>query len=290
MKIVFSFCLMFVLSNSFAQTADEYFKKAKDLENTKNYEMALDAINMALAMDSLNIDYYDVKGSCLSKMKDVQGEYNLYSKAISLFPDKSYLYVQEGNVLLSGSQFNDAIAEFSKAVYIAKNDSDKRFALTNRAAAEALKRDFLGAYDDLIASYKLDSNDIAVLINLGAICDDAGKGDETLKYLLRANRLDPKNGGVYANIGFKYQEMGNYKKAIEYYNKVIELDKNEPLGYSNRAYNKLRLKDISGAMDDINKSIQLYGENSYAYRIRALIYIEKKDFEKACKDLLKENC
>ena len=285
MKPVLSVLFVLISFVATAQTKQDYYKKAKDFEDQKKYESALVEINKAMQLDSANLDYYDVKGFCLLELKQLQDAYDVYDKASSLFPDKSWLYSQKGNILLTVSEFDAAIKEFSNAVYRAANDSQKVWALTNRAAAEIMKRDFTGAYNDLKAAYKIDSNDMSVLVNLGAVCDDAGKGDETLDYLFRANRIDPKYNPVYGNIGFKYQEMGDYRKAIEYFNRSLELDPNDGQTYGNRGYNKLKLKDVEGAMSDVNKSIQLYSANSYAYRIRALIYIEKKDLDKACADL-----
>jgi len=268
-----------------AQTADDYYNEAQTSIYNEDYKTALEKIEIAIKLDSSNVDFYDLKAHSLFELQEYQLSYDTYNQAISIFPDKSFLYSNRGNLLLGFQESDLAILDFTAAMELADNDSTKHYSIVNRAAAKLLKRDFDGAYQDLLIAYAFDSTSIATLTNLGAVSDEIGKGDETLKYLLKAIEIDPSYYPAYGNIGFKYQELGQHAKAIEYYNKVLELQPEEPLGYSNRSFNKLKLGDLKGAMTDIQKSIKLYPANPYAYRIRALIWIEDKNIERACADL-----
>ena len=270
---------------SFSQTANDYYQSAQIDFDKKSFKSALRKIENAFRLDSSNVDYFFIKAQTLYELQKYQESYDTYSEAIILFPKKSFLYNNRGNFLLSFQEFDLAITDFTSAIDIAENDSTKYHYITNRAAAKLSKRDFDGAYRDLLIAYNFDSTDITTLTNLGAVCDEIGKGNETLKYLLKAVEVDPSFYPAYGNIGFKYQEMGQHEKAIEYFDMVIQFNPIEPLGYSNRSFNKLKLGQLKGAMRDIQKSIQLYPENSYAYRTRALIYIENKKYDNACKDL-----
>jgi len=281
--LIISLHLFFVQVSS--QTADDFYKSAEKYREQKNCVSAIKEIDKAIRLDSVNWEYYNIKADCLTKMGQYQDAFLVYTKGIKLNANDAYLYNNRGTLLINLSKFDYAIQDFTRALELSKDDSGRMMAFTNRAAAKLDKRDFNGAYDDLISAYKIDSTSVATLINLGAVCDEVGRGDETLKYLLKAIEVDPNFLGAYGNIGFKYQEMGQHEKAIEYYNKVLEFDPNEPLGFSNRAYNRMKLGDMKGALEDINKSIRIYPANSYAYRIRALIYIGLKDYDKACPDL-----
>lgn len=270
---------------NFAQTADELYENANSSFENEDYKGALKTIEKAIELDSLDADFYNLKALSLFKLEKFQESYNTYNKALSIFPERPYLYISRGNLFLTIQKYDYATLDFTKAMGLAKNDTIKYSAVTNRAAAKLSVRDFEGAYEDLMTAYEYDSTDVATLTNLGAVCDEVGRKDETLKYLLKVIEVDSSFYPAYGNIGFKYQEMGQYEKAIEYFNKVLEFNPKEPLGYSNRSYNRLKLGDLKGAMDDIEKSIKLYPENSYAYRIRALIYFEKGKTSKACSDL-----
>ena len=282
---IFLILATFSLTFAFSQSADDYFKEARSFSDQKEYGKALASINKALHLDASNIDYYDLKVNAQVELNKHEDAYFTLCKAISIFPKEGHLYDRRGTVLGAFAENDAAIADYNKAIELAVNDTFKYMSITNRASAKIFKRDFEGAYQDLMSAYRFDSTQLGVLVNLGAVCDESGRGDQTLTYLLKALALDSSFVGSWGNIGFKYQEMGDYKKAIQYFNKVLELEPGEALGYSNRAFCRLKLKDPKGALTDINKSIELYPGNSYAYRVRALIHIDRQNLKLACEDI-----
>jgi tetratricopeptide (TPR) repeat protein len=283
LTLFFTFSMLFCA----AQTKEEFIKKAAAFAEKKDFENSLKQVDMALALDSTNEKYLLLKANNHVKLKQFQEAFNSYSKLITLYPT-NVIAISERAVMLSSIQeYEYALQDFDKALGFYNPDSLNLMLYVNRGATKISIRDFKGAYDDFMAAYKIDSMDIGTLNNLATVCDEVGKGDQTLKYLHKILSIDSSFVGTYVNIGFKYQEMGNYKKAIQYFDKAISMDANEPLSYSNRSYNRLKLGDLKGAMTDIEKSIELYPANSYAFRNRALIYIEQKKIKEACADLAK---
>ncbi|MFT6500341.1 MAG: tetratricopeptide (TPR) repeat protein [Crocinitomicaceae bacterium] len=285
MKTLLILLSLSIIGTSYCQTAEEYEVKSNDYFLKNDYKNALKAIDNAIELE-MTVDYYHaIRAKCLIGLGEIEESLNAYGRGIILFPKSSQLYDERALLYTRLRMNTEAIADYNKALKYAENDTTKFMIMTNRAAAKMAWRDFEGAYDDLMQSYNFDSTDIAVLVNLGAMCDEVGRGDETLKYLLKAVEIDPTFSAPYANIGYKYQEMGRYDEAIKYYNKVLELDPEEPLGFSNRSYNLYKLGEFKSAMKDINKSIEIYPANSYAYKVRALIHIANKKNKKACEDL-----
>lgn len=270
---------------SFSQTADEYYQIAGDQLAKNDLKDTLKNIDKAIEMDQKNIQYYFRKAQVFARAGMYQDGYDCYSVALTIEPKNSQIYSSRAEYLSAFQKFNSAIEDCSKAITFAENDSLKYNYYINGGAAKTYIRDFQGAYDDFMITYLHDTMDVITLYNLGTVCDEVGRNDETLIYYMKVITLDSTYIDAYANIGFTYQNRGDYNKAIEYYNKVLELDSNEPLGYSNRGFNRMKLGDLKGAMKDINKSIKLLPTNSYAYKIRALIYIEKNNLEDACLDL-----
>lgn len=271
---------------SFAQTAEDLYDKANKAFESANYKDALKKLDKAIALDSMNADYYNLKAVSLIELKRYQAAYDAYTIGLKHLTGEATLYGGRGSLMYMVQQFDDAIEDYTTAIHLA-HDSLKQFYYNNRATAKIALRKFEGAYEDLLMAYEMDSTNIGVLNNLGMVCDEIGRGDETITYLLKVVELDSTFVGGYANLGFKYQLMGEHEKAIRYFDKALALDPNEALGYSNRSYSKLKLNDLKGAMQDINKSIKLYPANSWAYRNRALIYIEKGKTKKACEDIQK---
>jgi tetratricopeptide (TPR) repeat protein len=270
---------------SHAQNGNDYYQRALEFKEQRDFENALVYVRKALLFDSVNADFYDLKAQCYRLLKKDNEAFLTYTDGIKKNPGDAFLYFQRGHVLLNIEKYNESIKDFTKALELTDNDSIRVYAYTYRAGAKESMRNFHGSYDDLMLSYKLDSNNLITLTSLGTICDDIGKMDDAIKYLVKAIELKPDYIPAIINLGFKYQQTEQHEKAIEYYNKALQLQPNQPLGYSNRGYSRLKLGDTKGAMEDINISLGIYPANSYAYRIRALIYIEMKDIDNACTDL-----
>jgi tetratricopeptide (TPR) repeat protein len=284
--LIFSLLLL-ITSNltAFSQTNEEYYNRAIDFYDNEEYSTALEYINRCLVNEPKNGKYLLFKGNTLEKQDKLQEAFEAYSQAIKADPKYSYAYNQRGVLLMKIQEPEYSIRDFSTALEFEKNDTIRLSLLLNRGSAKIRIRDFKGAYNDFIATLKLDSLNIGVLNNLAAVCDEVGKGDQTLGYLYKIIQIDSTFIGAYGNIGFKYQEMGDYKTAIKFFNKVLELEPDEPLAYSNRAYNRYKLGDLQTALTDINLSIKLYPANSYAFRTRALIYLALKKNIEACSDI-----
>lgn len=285
MRYLYLLGFLLLITTVNAQSIDEYFTQAKTAFGEQDYEEAILTSNLGILEDSMDVRFYRIIGQSLIELGAFQDAYDTYSYAIYILPDEAGLYSDRGNLLAAVHQFDQALEDHTIAIDKSPNDSVMCYTLNNRATAKMSVRDFLGAYDDLKIAYQLDSLNLAVLNNLGTVCDEVGKGRETLKYLHKVIDLDSTYFPAYVNIGYKYQEMGKYSQAIQYFDQVLAIAPEEPLGYSNRSFNKYKTGDFKGAMLDIERSIELFPANSYAYRIRALIHLEEDRVAEACEDL-----
>lgn len=270
---------------TYAQSTEELQQKAESLFKAESYKKALSSVNQALEKGPTNPELFSLQARCLLKLKKFQEAYDAYTKGISTHTKSALLYNERGGLLYTTAQFDYAIRDYNQAINYAKHDSSKCEYINNRASSKMNKRDFNGAYKDLKMAYAIDSTHLGTLTNLGVVCDEVGRGEETLGYLLKVVELNPDFYPAYVNIGFKYQLMGEYAKSITFFDKALEMKPEEPLSYNNRGYNKLKLGDLKGAMQDVEKSISLYPENPYAYRNRALIHLAKGKTKKVCSDL-----
>jgi tetratricopeptide (TPR) repeat protein len=277
--------LLFFSFNGFSQDKDHYYKEATDLYDSSNYNNALKYVDSALVLDPVDTVNLLLRGNTLQKLQRFQESFDTYSKIISIAPYSTVAYNQRGLLLMSVRQPDDAITDFTTALKYETKDSLRLSLLVNRGAARINIRDFPGAYDDFKNALQIDSLDVGTLNNLATVCDEVGKGDETLKYLYKIISIDSTFDGVYVNIGFKYENMGDYRKAIGFFNKELSKNKTEPLSYSNKAFCEYKIGELKDALADINISIRLYPGNSYAFRTRALIYLALKKKSEACSDI-----
>ena len=260
---------------SHAEMAEKYYKNGQLLA-------ALNEVELALSKDSTDLGNLLLKGNILTQQKQYNDAYQTFSQLIKWHPQKIDGYNQRGILLYSIQHTEDALKDFDQALGFATGDTDKITLYMNRGAAKNSIRDFKGAYDDFHAAYLIDSSNVGILNNLAMVCQDVGKGDQTLGYLFRILKLNSTEISVYGNIGFAYQNMGDFKKAAEYFDKALKIQPNDPYSYSNRGYNWYKLGDYDKAMEDIEQSLTLYPENSYAIKTKALILIAQNKIEKAC--------
>lgn len=214
--------------------------------NKKNYESALKAVTKALEKDSTQVKYYLLKAVALEDLEKYPEALAVFSDAIRVDASSPEVYFGRGDIYLKGELFDLAIKDYSSALQYCETDSLKVVALNNRAAAILSQREFKGAYVDLNRAYALDSTSLITLINLGMVCDEVGKGDETIFYLLKAVEIDSTFFGAYTNLGFKYQDMKEFEKSISYFDKALACNPKDFFSLNNRGYSKLKLGDLKG--------------------------------------------
>lgn len=278
--------LLFLLSTSFISygQGDENYYQALELGKEGYYAEALEELEKALALDSDNIDFLNTQGLYLSLLQEYELSIESYEKAIATDSNAiSFEGIGISNYKLGN--YKDAISNHSFAISLAKDNDVLTTGLVNRSSALMALRRNQEAYDDLMEAYSIDSMKLAVLTNLGTVCDDLGRSEEALNYLFKAVDIERDHYPAFINIGFIYQQMDEHMKAIYWFNSALDYVEDEPLIYSNRSYSKLKSGDLVGALEDINKSIEIYPANSYAYRNKALILLEQGKNSEACENL-----
>ena len=104
MKKILLLVLIFVTSLTFGQTAIEYFNKAVDKDELKDYRGAIEDYTKAIELNSEYSNAYLGRGSSKPNLQDNTGAIEDYTKAIELDPNYSDAYYNRG---LSKNSLND---------------------------------------------------------------------------------------------------------------------------------------------------------------------------------------
>jgi tetratricopeptide (TPR) repeat protein len=282
--------LILILSVAFipahSQKINDLLKISLDLAGREKYDSAMLYIKKAWAVDSMNHNVRLYRGRVYYGMKEWTKSFEDYTWVTEHFPDSADAYHDRGILFLTTMNTEEAIADNTKAVELARDDTMRFNCFLNRGTCYQQKREFQSAYEDYSRAYLIDSAATSVLNNLATVLDELGRREESIEILKKITRIEPDFVGAYVNLGFQYTKLGKYKEAIDFFNKALELEKDEPLALNNRGYAKYSMKDYKGALADINKSLSIYPENSYALRNRALVYIATGDKAKACLDIV----
>lgn len=288
MKTLSTVICFLIIGSSFAQkTSEEYYEIAITDAEKESYRRSIKSYTKAIELNDKVAQYHFERGRSYFKM----GEYFLAKNDMdeALFLDsaiamayhiRAVYYFMTENYTSSVDDNNRALA-FSE-----KGDTAMITACyLNRGEARYMKKDTIGAYEDLKIGLERDPNNVGSLIVMCNVMDDLGKHEEALVNLDKLIELQPKEIGSYVNKGFELEALGRYEEAIEAYNAASKIDGREPLVYSNRGHAYYMLKRYDEALKDVNKSISNQSMNEFAYHTRALIHIEKGHTDKACRDL-----
>lgn len=287
MKTLSTIICIFLISSSFAQkTAEEYYEIAKTDVEEESYRRSIKSYTKAIELDDGVAQYHFQRGRSYFKMGEFFLAKNDMDEALFLDSTIAMAYHVRGVYYFMTENYTASIEDNTKALAYSNDDQELVTACyLNRGEAKYLKKDTLGAYEDLKIGLEKDPENIGSLTVMCNVMHDLGKHEEALVNLDKLIELEPKEIGSYVNKGFELEALGKYEEAIEAYNVAGEIDGREPLVHSNRGHAYYMLKRYDEAMKDLNKSITNQPLNSFAYHTRALIFIENDNTDRACKDL-----
>mgnify|MGYP000604358801 CR=1 FL=1 len=302
-----------------AETGDEYFYRALEKNNNKDYYGALADYNKLIEMfpnegfatyynrgnvknklkdfDGAIIDYtkaieinpnhadsYSNRGFVKTTIKDYYGSIADYNKAIELDPNDASFYYKRGGVKYDLKDYYGAIADNNKAIELKPNYAE---AYLNRGRVKESLKDYYGAIADYNKAIEIDPNYAAAYANRAKVKYNlkdyyGGIADST-----KAIELDPNYVDAYSGRGVIKYELKDYYGSIADFNKAIELDPNDEMAYRGRGIAKHNLKDYYGAIADCTKAIQLKPNFAQAYFSRGLAKGYLGDYNGACKDARK---
>ncbi|MEO8760464.1 MAG: tetratricopeptide repeat protein [Bacteroidia bacterium] len=282
-KIMVSVCLVFFSHSFKAQTtAQEFYEKAKQKIEQKDYQYAATLIDKAIVLDEANINYKLLKANLDWALKHYEDAFITIKKARQINPKFAETYNLFGTFYQSSFQPDSAIYMYNLAIKYAQTDSSKYSYLNNRGVVKWLYRDFNSAlidYKEVLAKYPNDTNSLNMIGQLYKDMGDTVKAIETMKMVLQINN---KSIVGNVNLGLLYSEIDSLDRSLQCFNNALKLQPDEPLVYSNRGFTYYKMKRYNEALKDINKSIEMYPENSYAYKNLALVYFAQNNISEGC--------
>lgn len=279
-----SFILLWVFLIPFAraQTAEDFFEKAKIQEEKKDFQYASILIDKAIQLDDTNMWYWLEKADIQLNLDDSYLAIESIRKAIAIDSTQPEPYNRAGSYYQNRGIIDSAINMYDMAINLAPNDSSRFSYLHNRGSAKVSERDFEGGRLDYESVLKFDPNDIATLNNIASVYRQLDMPYKAIECLEKVISIDSLFIGPYINLGFAYSKLDSLDLAIKYFDKATEIDPDQPLIYSNRGYVYYKKGDYTKALTDINKSLEIYPTNAYAYRNLALVYLKTNNMQEAC--------
>ena len=203
-----------------AQTSEEYFYRAYEKINLKDYYGAIADYTKAIEINPNFSNAYYNRGLTKYDLKDYKGAIEDYTKAIEINPNYIQAYNNRGAVKSELKDNYGAIADYTKAIEINPNFSN---AYNNRGKSKAILKNYYGAISDFTKTIEINPNHSHAYYNRG-----------NAKFILK-----------------------DYYGAISDCTKDIEINPNKSVAYFRRGLSKYFLGDTNGACKDARKALEL---------------------------------
>lgn len=225
--------------SSYSNLAGTALSRGIDLYQNGYYDGSVREFKRAIALDPYSensLKAYDFMAQAYLKLKRTEDAERTYKEALRLFPNIDSLHLKLGNLYYSQSKYNEAEAEYLKAVRL--NPSSEN------------------------------------LYPLGQLYLSAGRYSEAEDTFLKILRVEPKNYGALYSLGQVYARQGLYNEAINRFEEAITIKRDFAYAYYDLGaiYAESGEMDMAEQqariLDDLNSGL--------AEDLRAYIYTVRK--------------
>lgn len=229
------------------KTGEELWADAQGLYDAGDYAGAMQIYNAFLGQNPSFGPAHLMRGRCLAAIGEIELALSAFTNAATYAPQSPEPAVEKGQIYLELRDYQNAVAEYSKAVQADPFNADS---LLQRGKSQ-LK---LAQLTQQAPSFGQP--------NTAAIVDQA------LRSLERVTEIDPTNAEALSQLTLVRSFLGEMDEAIEDARKAVSLDPQEvqysarlAFAYKGRADNesvKRYEKDLSKAVADYNQAVAAF--------------------------------
>ncbi|BAY27619.1 tetratricopeptide TPR_2 repeat protein [Calothrix sp. NIES-2100] len=251
-----------------APKADDFYLKANDKYDRKDYRGAIADYTEAIRLDPNYTYAYNNRGNARDDIGDKQGAIADYNAAIEIDPNYANAYYNRGFVRDDLGDKQAAIADYTTAIKIDPNYAQAYY---NRGVVRDDIADKQGAIADYTAAIKINPNYAKAYNNRGSARDDIGDKPGAIADFTAAIKINPNYGLAYYNRGLVRRKLGDNAGAITDYTAAIKFDPNDANAYTGRGNARNDLGDKSGAIADYTAAIKINPNDGDAYYNRGIV-------------------
>ena len=225
-----------------------------------------------------------LKGQIYLALKEYDRALNEINLAISFDEKNEYAYVRLGTLLAEKGQPDKSLDAFKKAIEI--NPNSKWGWLWTGVVLAQQKKDIPGARKAYRKALEIDDRFDLAWYNCGMTWLTGEKNYEKARELLeKATTLNPDYKEAYYALGMVYGYQNRYEIAKVYMDKAIALDDKFLTAFKWRGIIWGELGNFKESLSDFNKAIELDPKNAGLYLRRAKAYEKLGQLDNAIRDL-----
>ena len=195
----------------------DYVSLARTLVEGGFYDVALNQLQAAEALDGKNPEIFYLKGICLREKKEYEVARIQLERALGISPDHAYAHAGLGTVHELSGEHEKAIACYARAIALDPGIASFYNNLGVSYMAEGVYEKAAACFENGLA---LDPDSIRTLNNLGLAYGMLGKDQEAFELFKRM-------GGeavAWNNLGYVRQMRGERARAAEMYRRALTAD------------------------------------------------------------------
>jgi tetratricopeptide (TPR) repeat protein len=221
------------------------------------------------------------RGNLYMLMKQYDDALADFNKAVELDPKSAWIFAHRGSTYKRMGCYDDALRDLSHSIEL---DSTYIYAYGQRADTYREMERYDDAFNDYGRALELDPNDAFYIYELGYTRQVMGNNTAALMEYKRAVEVSPDYAPAIAFCGHIHYKMGRYDDALKEFNRAIELESEDPFSLNGRGLTYLSMKHYAEAIKDFNRTIEVKPNYSYAIFQRGVAYQQMGRYEEALKD------
>ena len=220
------------------QSADLYAARAGIYYENEGYDEAIQDLQMALRLDSMNVDYQHA-------LADVYMDYYRAKEALKTMERAAFMYPERIPTLLKLSEF-----------YLILEKQDLALKTLEQIRA-------------------LDPINSEMFYMAGLVFNDLGKPDEAISNFQSAVENDPDLLEAWVELG-KLWSVKQKDIAIHFFDNALRVDSTNVVALHEKAlYQAQAIDDLNGSLETYRKLISLHPQYEPAYYDSGLLLLEK---------------
>ena len=168
--------------------------------------------------------------------------------------EKANLYYQRGNSLVVLEKFDEAGADFARAVKLGPTHLGAHLGAADAYARAGKVEQATAAYANAVRSFP---NNPLVFNNRGMYFQQQGKLADSIVDFSRALEIDEKYHYAYTNRGFCLLQQGSPKAAEADFTASLKVKPGQPVVYGFRGTARLQQGNVAGAVADNRTVVRL---------------------------------
>jgi tetratricopeptide (TPR) repeat protein len=275
-RLIILLCLLLALPLTVAaqderpQTAQEWYDYGYESYWMHELEMALDAFERAVTLDSTFAAAYAYRGNAARALGDVDSASDDVERALELEPDLSIAYVVRARINIDLGETEEALSNLEIAIDL---DPDLWEAYYYRATIN-LATDPFQAWLDASQAIERGGDFADVYSVRGLALSEMGDLYGAIEDLTIAIEMLDTVASYYNNRGRNYYQIGEYALAIDDLTVAIDLAPGQYMSYAVRGLAWRALDECENAIADYTQEIAYSPDFADVYLNRGVCYDE----------------